>query len=184
MQNFDEMMSSLDGKFVKVIIPDETMEKIEKLSDEIICCKMKEKEHKIDNTNEKTRWMTGLVGEAACEIYYGLKIIEWSAGETLKYKHPDIQGLCIGDVGIKTVEKGKFPIIYKENPYPQLFCIRTKYNEVLICGLATKSILNRYQNDDLIIDPNLRKKGCKTGFYGFNYLFSPDILKKNICLVS
>lgn len=82
---------------------------------------------------------------------------------------PDIPGYR---VGIKTVERDKFPIIFKDNSYPQIICIKsTKYNNLIfVCGLATSNVLNNYQDDDLILDPNLRARGTKTGFYGFEQL--------------
>ena len=79
---------------------------------------------------------------------------------------------CLSGVGIKTVERDKFPIIFKDNSYPQIICIKsTKYNNLIfVCGLATSNVLNNYQDDDLILDPNLRARGTKTGFYGFEQL--------------
>ena len=41
---------------------------------------------------------------------------------------------------------------------------------IFVCGLATADVLNKYQDIDLILDPNLRNRGTKTGFYGFKYL--------------
>ena len=43
-------------------------------------------------------------------------------------------------------------------------------NLIFVCGLATSNVLNNYQDDDLILDPNLRARGTKTGFYGFEQL--------------
>ena len=43
-------------------------------------------------------------------------------------------------------------------------------NLIFVCGLATTDVLNNYQDDNLIIDPNLRARGTKTGFYGFSEL--------------
>ena len=63
-------------------------------------------------------------------------------------------------------------IIFKDNSYPQIICIKsTKYNNLIfVCGLATSNVLNNYQDDDLILDPNLRARGTKTSFYGFEQL--------------
>ena len=41
---------------------------------------------------------------------------------------------------------------------------------IYICGLAIVDVLNTYQDDKLILSPYLRKKGTKTGFYGFSSL--------------
>ena len=99
----------------------------------------------------------------------GIPIINWTIGYSGLYHIPDIPGYR---VGIKTVERDKFPIIFKDNSYPQIICIKsTKYNNLIfVCGLATSNVLNNYQDDDLILDPNLRARGTKTGFYGFEQL--------------
>jgi hypothetical protein len=92
------------------------------------------------------------------------------------YHQPDIPGYS---VGIKTVEQGKFPIIFKKNDYPQIICIRSlkEPNLIYVCGLATKEVLNTYQDTSLILDRNLRARGTKTGFYGFQYLKPIESLK-------
>lgn len=107
--------------------------------------------------------------QAALEKLFGIPIINWTIGYSGLYHIPDIPGYR---VGIKTVERDKFPIIFKDNSYPQIICIKsTKYNNLIfVCGLATSNVLNNYQDDDLILDPNLRARGTKTGFYGFEQL--------------
>jgi len=99
----------------------------------------------------------------------GIKIIDWSIGYSGLYHHPDIPGYS---VGIKRVEQGKFPIIFKENYYPRIICIRSSEipNLIFVCELATEDVLNAYQDTSLILDSNLRARGAKTGFYGFQYL--------------
>ena len=99
----------------------------------------------------------------------GIPIIDWSIGNSDFYNNPDIPGY---KVGIKTVERNKYPIIFKNNMYPQIICIKSIQcdNLVFVCGLATKEVLNEYQDDNLILDENLRKRGTKTGFYGFSHL--------------
>ncbi len=136
---------------------------------ELSSSKLKESHHQIDDNNEVRRHITGLLGEAAVEKLFGIDIIEWSIGDSEKYHHPDVPGY---NVGIKTVEKGKYPIIFKQNDYPQIICIRDTKNSncVYICGLATPEVLNEYQSDDLIVDDRLRARGTKTAFFGFDKL--------------
>ena len=43
-------------------------------------------------------------------------------------------------------------------------------NLVFVCGLADVEVLNRCQDDELILSPNLRRRGTKTGFWGFQFL--------------
>ena len=49
-----------------------------------------------------------------------------------------------------------------------------------ICGLATVEVLNKYQSLDLILSPSLRKRGTKTGFYGFHKLIKPDNVREHL----
>lgn len=130
--------------------------------------KAKEIHHQKDGYNEEKRIMTGLLGELALEHILGIKIIDWSIGKSKDYHTPDIPGY---KVGIKTVEYGKFPIIFKKNYYPQIICVVKKDNKaVYICGLGEVDVLNKYQDDDLVLSPNLRARGTKTGFYGLDKL--------------
>lgn len=155
------------GNYTEITIPPVKVEKLKKFVNKIILEKQTEEHHKIDCHNEYTRFYTGFLGEAALEELFHINIIDWSIGKSKKYHVPDIPGY---KVGIKTVENGKFPIIFKNNYYPQIINIKIAENKVLICGLATVTVLNTYQSDDLILSSSLLKRGTKTGFYGFHSL--------------
>lgn len=166
MLTYDTHIKPYSSRFIKIVVPEVKTEKIKQF---VI---------KIDGKNEYKRYYTGMLGEAALEELLGIEIIDWTIGDSSNYHTPDIPNLKIG---IKTVEYGKFPIIFKSNYYPQIINIRTSKDTVFICGLATVETLNKYQSDDLIISPLLRKRGTKTGFYGFNELIpfkTLDELKK------
>ena len=167
--SYNECVTKCSDSFVRVIISDEYLQRIKLLAESIVEAKLTEGHHKVDNSQELKRFTTGLMGEAALEKLLGINIIDWTVGNSNHYHHPDIPGYSIG---IKTVEKGKFPIIFKSNHYPQIICIRADYRDdlVFVCGLATVNVLNSYQSDDLILDPKLRARGTKTGFWGFPYL--------------
>ena len=155
--------------FIRVKIDPNYVKKIEEFVTKLVKAKVKELHHQKDCENEIKRFTTGLLGEAALEKLFNIKIIDWTIGYSDLYNIPDIPGY---KVGIKTVERNKFPVIFKKNDYPQIICVRSLdfKNLVFVCGLATEDVLNQYQDDELIIDPNLRKKGTKTGFYGFEQL--------------
>lgn len=162
------------GSVIKVSISEEKQAKIKELVSDIVDAKAKEDHHKIDNRKESKRFFTGLMGEAAVEEVLGMPIIDWTVGNSNKYHHPDIPGY---KVGVKTVEYGKYPIIFKKNNYyPQIFCVLDPRQSgvVYVCGLATPDVLNTYQNDDFILDPNLRARGTKTAFCGFHNLKSVE----------
>lgn len=149
--------------------------KVKELSDfvnEIILVKSKEYHHVIDSGEEYKRFYTGFMGELALEELFGIKIMNWNIGNSNKFNYPDIPNYR---VGIKTVEFPKFPIIFKNNYYPQIINIKVPdKNIVCVCGLATIEVLNKYQSDDLILSHRLRQRGTKTGFYGFSKLIVCD----------
>ena len=167
--DYDSYVTKYSDSFIRVLIDSDYLEKIKGLACDIVAKKITESHHQVDRNREIKRFTTGLMGEAALEKLFGIKIIDWTTGNSVEYHHPDIPGY---NVGIKTVERNKCPIIFKKNRYPQIICIRSDKREdlVFVCGLATPDVLNECQSDDLIIDPNLRKRGTKTGFWGFNRL--------------
>ena len=170
---FEQCYSPYSQNFVRVIVPDEKIERIELFIEELIKLKTNEEHHLYDNHNEYKRFRTGLVGEAAIEELLGLSIIDWSIGDSKKYNIADLR-LPNLKIGIKTVEYGKFPIIFKSNYYPQIINVLISRNEVVVCGVASLKVLSSYQSDDLVIDWRLKQRGTKTGFYGFCDLVPVD----------
>lgn len=149
----------------KVIIPPEKRRRIDQQVKKLCSRKIKEHRYQIDHKRLGYRYTTGLLGEAALEEFLGVPIIEWEVGDSDTYNHPDIPNTKIG---IKTVRYGKCPLIWQKNYYSQIICIISPYNEneVWICGLATKEILNKYQSREYVLNPEARK----TAFYGFEHL--------------
>lgn len=168
MKSYEDYVVKYSSRFVRVLIDIKYCNQIIELVEKITEAKSSESHHLIDSRNEKKRFMTGLLGEAALEKLLGIEIIDWSVGNSSLYHRPDILDYS---VGVKTVERDKFPIIFKENSYPQIICVRKPCtNAVFVCGLATVEVLNTFQDDSLILDENLRRRGTKTGFYGFDKL--------------
>ena len=167
--SFKDCISPIENSVVKITVDSDYQKKIADFVTDLIQHKASEKQHKVDNNKEFKRFFTGYLGEAALEKLFGIKIIDWTIGDSAIYHVPDIPGYS---TGIKTVEYGKFPVIFKNNFYSQIICVTGPETKglVYICGLATKEVLNKYQDIDLILDPNLRKRGTKTGFYGFDHL--------------
>lgn len=163
---------------VEIHFTQEEFDKILGLAIQIASHKINEQHHVKDHNNEIKRFFTGLIGERAVEKLFGIPIIDWSVGNSNYYNMPDIPGYT---VGIKTVEIGKFPIIPKYNKYAQIICIYNPDTKIVnICGLATKTTLNTYQSDDLILSPALRNRNTKTGFYGFHMLIPLHNVNINI----
>ena len=177
--DYDELVRNYSKNFIQVTLDPNYVRKIQEFVNSLIQQKVLEKHHWFDHNKEFKRFMTGLMGEAAVEKLLGIDIIDWTIGKSKDYNTPDIHEYGLG---IKTVEIGKFPIIFKNNNYPQIICVRNpKYsNLVYVCGLASVDVLNKYQTEDLILDKGLRRRGIKTGFYGFKYLKRIESLK-DIC---
>lgn len=167
--NYETYVKPYEHRFCKIVIPNQTISNIKLFTNDLIRAKQIEQTHQIDNNQEFRRFYTGLIGEAALEILLGIPIIDWNIGNSKNYNTPDIQSLGIG---IKTVEYGKFPIIFKKNDYPQIINLKLDESTILVGGLAGTHVLNTYQSDDLILSPKLRARNTKSGFYGLHTLIN------------
>lgn len=171
MITYDTHVNPFASQFARVRIPDDMISKACKWVDEMVIAKESESHWQKDHGQATKRILTGIMGEIATEIVLDQKFIDWSIGpNSVEYHLPDLTGMG-SNVGVKTVEHGKFPLIFKENYYPQIINIfRYEDKTCFVCGLATQEVLNTYQSDELILSPALRRRGTKSGFYGFEYL--------------
>ncbi|WP_062050363.1 hypothetical protein [Bacillus sp. JCM 19034] len=170
MITYDTHVLPYKNQYQKVIIPEEKVLKIRDFVTDLIKVKEKENHHLKDNRSHFKRYFTGMLGEAALEEFLGVtSIIDWSIGESKNFHKPDLQSLGI-KAGIKTVEYGLFPVIFKKSYSPEIIMIKVSNHHIVICGLATSHILDKYQSIELIKDSKLRARGTKTGFYGFQHL--------------
>lgn len=164
-------------KYFKIIkVPYNKVAIIESFVRKVIAAKKAEAHHIIDGGSEYKRFYTGILGEAALEELLGVEIIDWSIGKSTIYNKGDLIKIGL-DLGIKTVEYGKFPIIHKEVKRPEIINIKTSEDMVAVCGLANINTLKEYQDESLILSSNLRQRGTKTGFYGFSKLKPFDNLE-------
>lgn len=169
MRDFVDTVVKCKNNMVYVKLSPETLSKIDDFVRKVIKAKEIEKHHQIDNSQEYKRFFTGMMGECAFEQLFGVSFVDWTVGDSSYYNAADLRALGL-NVGIKTVEMYKFPIIHKKSYKPEIICIKRTDDTVIVCGLATPAVLNTYQDDELILSPNLRKRGTKTGFYGFEHL--------------
>ena len=135
----------------------------------IIEKKKEETHHKSDSYNETKRWYTGMGGELALEKFINKKFVDLSIGNSNDFHVADLSKLGL-NIGIKTVELGKYPIIFKKSHKPEIIIIKLDNYKYCILGLATVDILNKYQDDTEILSPSLRARGTKTGFIGLHNL--------------
>lgn len=166
---YQQRVSNYAAKFIKVVLNPLELKYITETATAIARSKLSETAYKKDGASVVKRYINGLKGEAAVGKFLKMQIINPDVGISIDFDYPDIPGY---GVGVKTVDFGHFPIIPKVNKYPQVICIcHPSRNEIVyICGLGSVDTLNRYQHSDLILDPNLKAKGTKTGFWGFSEL--------------
>lgn len=167
MYNFENEFNKIVDQYIQVSLSPEDIRQIEEIVGVVVPAKESEYHHQIDGCNEYKRFTTGYYGERAVEKLLGINFIRYSSGHSNNYHNADIGEL---QIGVKTVEYGKFPIIFKKNKEPQIICVKMDNCNVYVCGLATTKVLNTYQSDSLILSPKLKARGTKTGFYGFRYL--------------
>lgn len=163
---YQQRVSNHASNFIKVVLNPLELKYITDTANAIARSKLSETAYKKDGASVVKRYINGLKGEAAVGKFLKMQIINPDVGVSIDFDYPDIPGY---GVGVKTVDFGHFPIIPKANKYPQVICIchPSRAEIVYICGLANVDTLNKYQHDDLILDPNLKAKGTKTGFWGF-----------------
>jgi hypothetical protein len=154
---------------VPISVPDEKIKKIKTFVGGLIKAKSSENHHVVDPYQEQKRWMTGLGGEAACEEFLKIDIIDWTIGVSDMYSVSDLRRSGY-KVGVKTVEWGKFHVIASEPSKPQIMIFKLSDSEYLIGGLATVDVLSRCQEIELILSPMLRARGKKTAFTGYEHL--------------
>jgi hypothetical protein len=150
-----------------VLIDKESINKINGFVIALADAKIKEWHYAIDGNKLVKRLTTGLIGERALEIMLNIPIIDWTIGNSRSYNIPDIPSLGIG---VKTVEKGLYPLVSTKPKTPQIICVKDGPDRVVVCGLATIDMLKRYSNLDLVMDYRARMRGSKTGFYGLDKL--------------
>ena len=141
--------------------------KLDQFIKDIVIRKKTELHHKSDPHNEAYRWRTGMGGEMALEQYLEKSFVDFSIGNSEDYHVPDLSKLGL-NVGIKTVERGKYPVIFKHSERPEIIILRLSDDTFGILGLVTPEDLNKHQNDDEILSPALRARGTKTAFVGLH----------------
>lgn len=163
--------------FTHVSIPDEIKDKVTMFTKNVILKKMSEAQYQLDGFNKHKRFYTGMLGEAGLEVLLNKPFMDWSIGYSREYAVPDLKTMGF-NIGIKTVEYGKFPLVMKQPKDPEIINIKTKNDTIIILGLATVDVLREYSSDSLVLSPNVLRKGTKTGFFGFDKLIRFDNLEE------
>ena len=167
-EEFDKLVSPLLSSCPCIDFTDDEIARITEWAEKKSEYKLasKEEHHIADGSKEVKRNITGQMGEWAVEKYLDISFVDWTIGDSVNYAHPDIG---IKNVGVKTVEYGKFPVIFVNSYYPEIICVK-KGNSVYILGLAETAVLNKYLDSKYILDAALAGRGSKTCFTGFDKL--------------
>lgn len=159
-----------------ITLTDDELAKIDAFAKQKSIAKYGEAHHLSDGGQEYKRNYTGMMGEVAIEKLFGVQFVDWSIGTSDKYNVADLRPLGY-NVGIKTVEMGKFPLVRRDAYRPEIICIKRNENTVIICGLATTEVLIHNQDDRFVRSPNALKRGEKSAFVGFEKLVKIDSLE-------
>ena len=143
--------------------------KLDEFIKNIVDKKLSESHHKVDSGNEAYRWRTGMGGELALEQLIGKEFVDLSIGDSNDYHVPDLSKLGL-DVGIKSVEYGKYPVIFKRSEKPEIIILRLADDTFSILGVALVEDLNKYQDDTKILSQALLARGTKTAFTGLHHI--------------
>lgn len=169
------IMARAKANMIKIDITEEELQRIHEFAIAKAKAKYGEDNHIDDDYDEYKRAFTGMLGEVALEKYFGVKFVDWSIGHSSKYNVSDL--IHIGyKIGIKTVEFGKLPIVYKKSYYPELICVRRDMHTVILCGLAMPDVLDNNLDINFVMSHKLRNAGRKSAFTGFDQLIKIEKL--------
>lgn len=166
-KEYNELVTPYAQGKPRITVEPATICKINDLVKEIIQRKKFETHHLIDDKNEYKRFFTGLLGEAALEQFLGVDIIDWSIGDSSIYNEADLKKSGF-NIGIKTVEAWKFPVVHKHVIRPELINVKLDDKTIVFFGYASKKSLESKQDDKFILSPLLRSRGTKSAFFGFS----------------
>ena len=160
---------------IAITLTDEELERIDKFAKAKAQAKYGEYNHIDDDDDEYKRSFTGMLGEVALEKHFGVNFVDWSIGNSSNYNVSDL--IHIGyKIGIKTVEFGKLPVVYKKSYYPELICVRRDQHTIILCGLAMQNVLDNNLDIKFVLSRKLRNAGRKSAFTGFDKLIKIDKL--------
>ncbi len=171
-KQYSDEIKLYTAKFTPVIvrISQEKKEKIVAHVTKWAEAKIKESGYENDRKSLITRGVTGLVAEVALEQLLGVEFVNWEIGNSTRFNHADLLPIGI-KIGIKSVRHGNFPLISKREYTPQIIVIRGEKDKVAILGVASQSVLSKFQDINLVRDQNVVSKGLKTCFRGFSHLY-------------
>lgn len=172
---YDYLTNTLISSDSTVKLNDTT--KLDTFIKEMLVKKKSEAHHKSDPFNEAYRLRTGMGGEMALEQFLGKQFVDLSIGNSNDYHVPDLSKLGL-NVGIKTVERGKYPVIFKHSERPEIIILRLADDTFSILGIALVEDLNFHQDDSYILSPALRSRGTKTAFIGLHKIKKFDNIKE------
>lgn len=105
-------------------------------------------------------------GIIAIEKHLNLKIINWKEINPKNFQPKvKLKGVLYDVINCGN---GNLPLIEKNNKRPAIITVAMSEDQIMICGVASVDILNKYQNDKLV--GGLLNGRNRTAFVGFKYL--------------
>ena len=147
-----------------ITLTKEDMLEVKKYAETKSGVKRQEIETQKDPLDLLGRNLSGIMGELAVEKYLKAKFIKWNDFVTQRNYRPDLSALGL-NIGVKTVKKGYFHLIYPKIHEHQILVFRDNEN-LIIGGLATIEVLKKYSSKEYCFDDAVKK----IGFYGFEHL--------------
>jgi hypothetical protein len=162
---YDYLMSSLICNERTITLNENNIKRLDEFVKNVMVRKKNEKHHMIDSFNEAKRWRTGTGGELALSQYLGKDFVDLTIGDSNDYNTPDLSSIGL-NIGVKTVEFGKYPIIFKVSTKAEIIILRLGDEKYCILGVVSPEDLNKYQSDNEVLSPSLKARGTKTAFTG------------------
>lgn len=164
---------SVCPKRVDIQLTQEDLNFITEFANNVAKRKMEEGHIQADSGELIKRQITGKVGELAVERWLKTPFLDTTIGASKDYAVPDLR-IAGYEMGCKTVEIGKAPLVPKKPKVPELIMLwNPKTYMVHILGIATPKLIMEHGDDSLVLSPNVRRLGWKTGFGAFDKLLPP-----------
>lgn len=168
------------NRLTKIDIPDVVLKEVSTWADEMVKAKMSEDHRKRDPNSMKKREITGKLAEwAIIERFLGIPgKVDMSIGYSKDYAVADL-GDAGYNLGVKAVsEENIAPLVPLSPKGAELIALYSEKDKaVYIAGIATRAIITKYVDRNLVKDPNVRFKG---GFGRYDKLLPPTEMWMNV----
>jgi len=156
---------------IEILLTPSQLQEINCVASNMGRAKLREVHHLKDAQAEQKRWATGLSGEMAVESYVGVPFVDLRIGDSQNFNCADLASVGV-DLGIKTVEYGKFPVVHTRPLRPEVIVVKMEPQRLILMGVASLSLLRDPTacSAEYKIHPGLAANPHKTCFIAFDRL--------------